>query len=493
MDLNWKVNKKRYIIIGISLLILSVFAGAFLFHADVIVASWIVLIIAVFIFATPNDGFNILRKVVMLMMVHTFLVLYFFPTVFNLNKTVVSFLLMWKEIVLATMFCYILFRKKTQLSFKSMKFDKLLRMDIAMIIFTLLCVISLLIFPNKVSGLYGMRNYLIGFMIYYIAKNVRYQDKDILKFISNISYLLVFLSLWGIIQSMELGPDFIIKYGYGSAGKLFDSFYIAGHYGTQRVTSTFEAPNTFAIVALIPALFFMGKIILLEDKKLITKISLGVVVTAIILSFSRSVWIALFFGTFLILVFKFGKDTRKYMLFIGKFVLIVLIITVLFYFIAPNIYNRTIGMVTNHLSNTISMKDPSAKGHAGSLKDSLQFLIDNPFGVGIGKSGPRSGKYNNVLLNSESSYFVVGFDFGIIGLIIYFYLIFQIFKRVLNCIKSHNYYISFSAKILLTILVGTQISYFFLPLIQDLNHIYIIYALLGLISGLMLKENSLGS
>lgn len=485
MLLKQYINKKNCLIV---IILASFLIGIFLRNIEITIALLLLGSILFYIFNGSFVYFTLLNKIVILMMVHTFLVIYFFPKVFNINNSLVYFLTMWKEIFILIIFFNIVYKKRFKIFHKNYLKAinlKYFNLDKAILLFIFICLISLILFPNKVSGLYGIRNYVIGFIVYYIAKNSSFSNKDIYKYIRNISYVLVFISAWGLFQALVLGSKFLIRYGLGNNGKLDDSFYIAGQYGLQRVVGTFDSPNTFALVTLISAIFFIGEIILLNRKNVINIISLCIVLLAITLSFSRSTWIALSICTIIICIFKYGSNYKSYLKVtstIGKIMIVILLVSVMLFKVMPGVYNRTAGMFVNHIINTFTLRDPSAKGHIASLKESAEFMIRNPIGIGIGKSGPKSVKYNSVQISSESSYFVIGFDLGIPGLVSYLILVFYIIKTILSKTKSDNYYINISAKYLLTMFSGVFVAYLFLPLIQELNHIYITYSILGLLN-----------
>jgi hypothetical protein len=475
-----------------------------IFNKNVFIISLFtfLLIYFAFIIFKKNNLYLAMQILIMLVMVHTFLFTKYLPIKFHLNNYVVNYISIWKEIVLGLMIIYIIInkikgRKKYKISFSDIKAWIYLNRgwyftEKLILLFITLMLISLIISDSFFVALYGIRNYIIGFIVYFIASNMEIKEEQILKFIRNISIFIVILCLWGIFQVEILGSKFLFQYGYGRNGRLPVSYYLSGFGSMQRVVSTFASPNTFAIVIVIACLYFLISLILKQGNKLLDAFLFLTTIVTLTLTFSRSSWIALLLSSS-ILVFLLFYNTG-FLLYIKKNYkkVISYILLISFILLAVNFSNLNIVKnVKKYINNTITLKDTSARGHITSLDKSINFIKENPLGIGVGKSGPKSVKFQDKLLNSESSYFIIGFDLGICGILIYLILVLSILKNLYISTKSNSFYIKNTSKLVFSIWIGILSAYMFLPYIHELEHIYLLYALTGMIRQKSLKNNNI--
>lgn len=415
------------------------------------------------------------------------------------NQKLILLIKAWKEIVAIILLLYVIIInvKKKNVSFINIKFH-LQNIDIVIILFTLFTATYVSRNKDIVAGLYGFRNYCFPFVFYYIGKYVGYNNDYVNKLMRTVCNVFTLICIWGIIQARFLGERYIINYKYYGWIKLPPPFYISGFVGVQRVTGTFSDPNTFAIIGIIVIIYMLGRILLKNEKNLYSYIKLTIVLLSVVLSFSRSAWLGLFVASTYIFYSWYSYRKNKKILEIfhviknkNKATRILAFVTgliILFIFIITNINIKSVDMLLSHIKNTITLKDPSARGHLDSLIISTKFIIDNPLGLGTGMSGPKSRVFFDNILNSESSFFVLGFDLGIFGLLIYIYLLILIIKRLRKfALNQNNKYVEL-AHIAIAILIGVQVMYLFLPIIQSLEHVYILYAFIGMLNSYMTEN-----
>lgn len=276
------------------------------------------------------------------------------------------------------------------------------------------------------------RTYLVPTLIYFIVINSKL-NKDFLEKIQNIViYCTAFLALFGFFQAFVLGDSFLVNLGYESLnGHLKSaSFYIAYFFGHQRVVSTFASPNICG--------FYFGTVILLlsfrMNKIRYSKVLMFVLCLGLITTFSRSA----IMGTALALMVRCItnasiKDNvlvdklKKFFIGIFFVFLIGLAISAIF---NGQIYD----MLESSFSSLFKSNDPSAKQHLKDIYKPIFTLIDNPLGLGFGNNGPMAVVDYPEANMVESSIFLLMYDFGIVGglvfLIPYFVNVFKVFINI---------------------------------------------------------------
>ena len=366
--------------------------------------------------------------------------------IFNIFLKDITILKIWKD-------CIILILLSIQL-IKILKKREIYRPDINDIFITLFILVELIYLimsPNVKSAIYMFRVYTQPIVIYILVKNMELDYKVIIRLKTIIINEALILSVYGIFQALFLGHNFLISIGYSTQqnGLLDNSFYLSGLGGFQRVSSTFASPNLYGFyISMILILFLSGKNFKMVKGK--DKIIFGILISGCVLSFSRSSWL----GLSLAMLFIFSKSNFKVKLikiFSGIFTLGVIFILVFTKITGVNIFNNIYHLV----SNTFSLKDTSVIGHIDSFSKSVNMSLDNIMGVGFGINGPKSMLFVDNPNLTESSYFLLLYDFGVIGFFTYIIiLIVNMFKSMRNTINKS-----------MTIFV--LIAFVFLPYIQD--------------------------
>jgi hypothetical protein len=307
---------------------------------------------------------------------------------------------------------------------------------------------------DPMVGVYGLRNGMFFFLLYFIGANLTLNLRDIRRLFILVVVTAVMVSAWGIFQPLALGDQFLKDLNYGEDGVLGSSFYIAG-FLFQRALSTFSSPNDLGAYLLIVILLALS--VLQVEKNASTRNrlywALAVMTPCFLYTVSRSAYLGLFVG---ILVMAACLHSRKLLKFLGLFAVVAL----------------AIGWATgvmSHFVNTLLFRDPSVVGHFDSLLMSLRFVWENPFGIGLGMAGPKSGRFADInFLNSESSYFIVMFQMGIAGILLllaiygsFLMLAWQTYRRCedrFECGWVLGVFVVF---------LGIMTQYLFLPTIEE--------------------------
>lgn len=366
-----------------------------------------------------------------------------FHTLCIVNIIDVSVIGFWKEGILIILL--ILYLLNMSITNKFDFLDALLVSTIAYFIF--MTALS----SFKISALYGLRNLVEPLLLLLVVRNIKVSVHFFEYLVRCVIVIGVLISLFGIYQCIFLGDQFLLDLGYSSGknGKLHHSFYFSGGI-LQRNVGTFSSANDFG-------LFLVIVIILLSyyrvfTNKIIFRLVNFVLYLSLLLTFSRSAILGL--GLYLLVANP--KTGLK----------IISLISIAF--ILLNIYySDMLSSINKFFLLTMSGKDPSIQGHIDSLLFSFDLLKDNfLFGLEMGRVGPKASIFFNTMIDVESSFFCLLFDVGIIGFI--FYII------TLICFMGH--------KLNLLIMIAMFPAFFLLPVIYELEVMFVLYIFMGLIS-----------
>jgi hypothetical protein len=378
----------------------------------------------------------------------------------------------WKDIVIILLFIIPFFNLK---NFVNVKIDLVI---FYISLFLIVVGYYVLISDIITIALYHSRLYLLPLICFLIFRSINIKLDTFSIILKNLFYIAVALSIFGIFQAYILRPEFLVKIGYPllQNGLLSHVFFLSGIEGIQRVTSTFVYPNTFA--------FYLGMIIIIvgSNKELVFGNNkkgyfIGTIILhlALLLTFSRSVML----GLVIIYFFKNFKSFRK----IPKFLLLLFfffpISLLIIYLLLGNygIFKK----IFDYISRTLTFEDTSAVGHVDSLNNSIRIFQENLFGTGLGYNGPKAllNFYSPYL--TESSYFLMQFEVGIIGFVVYFLIYFGILARAIRKYKTTSlYYLRDLYRSSYLLIILTLIIYLFLPYVQDIETLIYLFSLLGL-------------
>jgi len=299
------------------------------------------------------------------------------------------------------------------------------------------------------------------------------------------------ISMWGIYQAVFLGPEFIVNWRHYTAPP--QSLFVGGGLEFQRAVSTFVSPNTFGLYLM---LILILQIFLLQTQSRSWRTAyktgflgiLGLNIAAIILTFSRSAWLGFFVGFLAwIAVMKprIAAGRVKQAVAFGLMIVVVFVVLV-------NAGLLNIEAFLWKLGATWRLEDLSTVGHFRSCAESLEFMGRNPLWIGLGRSGPRAQAYTGSLINSENSYFIVGFDLGIPGLFLYGTILFGIFFKLISALKEafqRQASIKFARLgAAMAVFLGTHTAFLFLPYITDVEVTSLIYLGVGCLMNLCERE-----
>lgn len=381
-----------------------------------------------------------------------------------------DFLKYWKEISIFGLFCIAAYR-----FYKSKKKYKLDIIEILICAFIILNIIYTVIFSRDIlAGLYMNRIYIEPVLLYIIFKNLDLDRTEYENIIKCLFITASVIAIYGVIQAIFLGHDFLKFLGYPYRefnGRLTPSYYLSGLGNFQRVSGTFVSPNIYSFYASTVAIILYSNLKIVKNIKFY-QIGFVSILVSILLTFSRSSILGL--GVVFIYMILNSKDKKK----IIKYLLgIFLASFVAIFFISKFSSVNLIDKFEHLIKSTITLEDTSAVSHLDSFKKSVGLIKENPMGLGLGNNGPKGLVFSKNSNLTESAYFLMIFDLGIIGFVVYYSMWITLFYKSYKICKEkkQDYGVNYTIKLLT---IFSLVAFIFLPYIHDMEIIcfYFIFA-----------------
>lgn len=395
-------------------------------------------------------------------------------TVFSLG----GLINLWRDVIILFLFATTLF----------LRFKDTILSCTGICMFSVLCMLGVFWFFSD-SPLFLKTNilriYVIPMLMVFIMQSLPLSRKQ---FDDLIFFLLlqgVALTLFGLFQVFILGEGFLTFFGYGYAGELHHSFYIGGWKGSQRLVSTFASPNNCALyLAQIFAICWVNRKTLLQRWKL-AWIGLLIIAVGMIATFSRSSWVSV--AVLFVVYFLTHKPNLKKIINWRNAIICGCILLGLWLLDLLLLNLRMTNMIISSILGVVTGSDASFMKHLEDLFYPIGLIATNPLGFGFGKSGPIAldilGAGTRLV---ESSVWLVGYDTGIIGLVMYFlpylYTTLGVFNKK-NFAKQTAGYITLVSLVIFCIL----------PLHQNIESTFLIFLFMGLAQNKPLQEQDAAS
>jgi len=368
---------------------------------------------------------------------------------FILSKTEILLVSAWKEVIIAMLVFILLAKIALKFNFHIGLTGKIIAW------FCCLGIIYVFVAKNILVGLYGFRNAYEGFALFFLATGLSYSKEQLWRFLNFMVITAVILSLWGLYQAIFLGPVFLCKIEYAPTRETLPSAFFITGATQQRATSFFSGPNNLAIhlvmmTFITTSLFFSAE---RRFHKVWYIVALGIIFICLIYTFSRSAWLGLILGG---VIMGFHMKRKKSLAILGVVALLLFILI-----------GGSLGLF-GYFHRTFTLQDPSARGHWISVVKSFGFIFQYPLGIGLGMAGQRSVKFLPELLSTESSYFLIFFQIGFVGLFL-FVVIFLGFWKESRIVykKIQDKKLKLLQDGIFGFLIATLTVYFFLPLVQE--------------------------
>lgn len=351
------------------------------------------------------------------------------------------------------------------LSNKKMKITTWKTCAFVFVLFIIGCIFVSIDFKNALTI---ARVYIAPIILLGCTMSIRFSEKDILTIQKINMFDSIVVSLYGVIQAYFLGADYLKKLGYGktATGELGASLYLSSYLGNamghriQRVISSFSAANmcAFYLCCVLIFTFLYNRVFQVNKKTRI--LNIGILGVTIILTFSRSCWLALIIVV-LYDLYKRKKINKR----VIKYFFLLSIPFILVLLLAKN--TIVVKGIIHIVESSFSGSDTSLISHVTSVNNAFSTIKNHPWGLGLGINGPRAlvYGYNNLV---ESSYLLMCFEIGIIGALIYF----GIYGSLMLDKRSNNY----GRKILIIFIL---VSFINIPYVQEYESMSIFAIIYG--------------
>jgi O-Antigen ligase len=345
------------------------------------------------------------------------------------------------DILLTLSLVYVLLK-----DFKLFKKEKLLRWAGYYIVFSV--VVSLFTAKNLngyIAGLlYNLRPVSALVLGWYVARKKQINAQQLRKMLLCVSAAVI---IFGLLQMYILPKDFLSHFGY-SIQTIKPFITIDDNPNLVRILSTTRGPNPLGAYLVLPILLSFG--LFMKEKKLWQFVLLAGGVIVLYGSGSRSAGLGLFVGLGLMLVIK-SKQLTDLQRFIKPGIWLAIPILVTGLILLPSVRDSSFAR------QSLLHDDPKTgavittnQEHWNATKRSFNKFLQQPFGCGLGCSGPASRQTANSDI-PENYYLQIARETGFIGFFLFMTFLSLIAKNLYQ--KRHIYPEYFAAFIGLS-LVG---------------------------------------
>lgn len=311
-------------------------------------------------------------------------------------------------------------------------------LEVEYILFLTIIYFSLIYSPDRGEGLfYSIRFMTLLAMTYLIYNSINtFSEFKILITIVIISALLVALkSIYDTYNNPE-----IIAFNYFNVGRKI-----------MRATGEETDPNKFAISFAMPFMLLLNLIITLKDKRLkvVLFVSLMLIVISILITYSRSTWVALFIAS--VVAFRYHKNYT--------IILYALIFSIILLTVSESVQTVFISIIQRVKDIFAGSSDDSSNIRIMLFIGAIKMFIDS-YMIGVGYHGFPS-KFQNYyppqetvgVYEAHNEYYRILAELGIIGFVVFIYILTKIVKVTLATVtKSSGLENSFAVSLLCSLI-----------------------------------------
>lgn len=271
------------------------------------------------------------------------------------------------------------------------KITKLRWLNLATGLFILAGIVSTIVSPETMKALGELKAFIFEpILVSYAALLVIQSEEDLKIALRWLFVSASLISLFGIIQYFTYINLPLRFWGTGAE--------------IERISSVFDYPNALALY--LAPLFGFFTVLLLEKFELIKEkksylFGLCLMLIALILTFSRGAWLAIFVTLLLLALRHFN---------LKKIILALVVVTAVLFFIPP---------IRNRIS--LGLTDPSSSAHWDLMKIGIEKVIQGPI-LGNGLAGfpdtLKQANFQGEILNYPHNIFLnFWLELGLLGLI----------------------------------------------------------------------------
>jgi hypothetical protein len=295
----------------------------------------------------------------------------------------------------------------------------------------------------------------------------------------------LWLILGSAVSALYAWPQvYLFRFGYlqryyTDPGQPIHHSFLAHGLNQPRAIGFLHSPNEFG-AALAIAITLLVAPGLLPLRDWVRAWLLAILSLALLLSFSRSGWVATIIAVGMVLwlsrsqlptraAFRAGLRTPRTVLRIGAPMLAAVILTVAVF---------TTSGAAALVSATATGTDPSAGNRPTSVRAGLMVVLDHPLGLGLGTAGPKAARFDEQQgrprILTETWYILYAIQVGVIGFGLLMVTALTILRRLwLDRLRPIS-------RVALGIAVGLGAGAVFIPVIEDPTVFTPLWALTGI-------------
>lgn len=334
----------------------------------------------------------------------------FFSSLFPIYSELIK---AWKEILIFIIFLLLIIPIYQKKVYRYLWRDKLL---LVMGVFIALHILLFIVIPQDISARMAGIVIDLRYIAFFCAvATLSLLIKDLRKRLLLPIFISTALSILFAFLQVALLPKDILSYIGYSKETIAPYLTVDQNQNFIRINGTLRGPNPLGIFAG-SFMILLATYLTFCWKKVTHKISLLVLllVASIVLwnTYSRSAYLATILGLLLVLLYTFRRHT-KYIAAGG--VIAGLIIVVLFGVFQESSFVQQIIFHNNPQTGSVVDSDEQ---RAISITTTLQAVMTNPIGHGIGSTGSAS-LYSQQPLIVENFYLFVAHESGLMGLLLF--------------------------------------------------------------------------
>ena len=362
-------------------------------------------------------------------------------------------------------------------------------LDIVLGVLVVMGVIEAFLSPNRLAGITSLRGYLQPLIVFVLARAFlpkKERDLRVLHIALLVVGVLLFaMALWQFTSWTE---ETYKAWGYvDQIGRITGLFRDYGQIGVAfiRPASTVSGPNELGVLFLIFFYMALQWLVFGVKKVRLVMVLLSIAfLVGLAMTNSRAAFVGLIASAAVLLIYLiriYGADLRTFDL--RKWLL--LLTAVLIGIIVFLVIMDSIGML-NMVVYTI--QNPQKMDHIMNSLWALQDIAQAPSGVGMGMVWPKGAALlmeTEALYHVEGSLFQIAFEWGLWGFAIWMAFIGIALARVWKAWgQTGSFQVQVHSGTAFLGWVGALVSFIFLPLMQSINLMVLLWFLLGLGVGL---------
>ena len=296
------------------------------------------------------------------------------------------------------------------------------------IIYILIIIFYLLIGVNNNYSYTGdIRKFIFPIPLFYLVLKIKFNLHDIKKLIYYIFLGSIIINITGVIDFISPSLRLImrtimgVEYEISPDGTIYYNITSFKIMGMDRVCGFMGGgPNMMGVfnaaIFLIAVLAYTKELFTKNKEIIIFFITFTLCSFNLLLSFSRAGW-ALVGITFCYMAIT----NQKYRKLAIKSLSVISIIGIIAYY--------SLDIVQKVINGTLSGDEASSAERGNMTRSALDYLLNNPFGYGLGATTRDTDNY---VYFAESSIINLGITTGVLGVIVYsllLYIIFYLTKR----------------------------------------------------------------